>query len=132
MISAIVEPRCISLLIGTNDLHRLGKSPEVRYIADQMDTLVRDIRTIAPAARLLINSAFPRSDHFRDRILSLNQQYRRIAADAGATYVDVWPALAGPNGEIRAEFTADGLHLSIAGYKAWTDVLRPHLAQSAG
>jgi len=129
--SAIVEPRAVSLLIGTNDLHGLGRSSDVEEIATQMGVLVECIRGMAPAATLLINSVLPRSTHFRDRILHLNDHYRRIAEASGSTYVDVWPALAGPDGEIRPELTADGLHLSIAGYKAWTDVLRPYLARFA-
>jgi lysophospholipase L1-like esterase len=129
--SAIVEPKAVSLLIGTNDLHGLGQSSNVDQIADQMRALVHCIRGMAPSASLLINSVLPRSTHFRDRIIKLNAHYQRIADENGVTYVDVWPALAGADGAIRPEMTADGLHLSIAGYKAWTDVLRPHLAQFA-
>jgi lysophospholipase L1-like esterase len=41
------------------------------------------------------------------------------------------PAFAGPDGAIRPELTTDGLHLSVAGYKVWTDLLRPLLSQFA-
>jgi lysophospholipase L1-like esterase len=126
--SAILEPKAVSLLIGANDLHGLGQSSNVDQIADQMPRLINTIREMAPSASLLINSIFPRSTHFRDRIISLNVRYQKIADEDGATYVDVWPALAGAEGAIRPEMTADGLHLSIAGYMAWTDVLRSHLA----
>jgi hypothetical protein len=129
--SAIVEPKAVSLLIGTNDLHGLGQSSSVGQIAEQMRTLVHSIRAMAPSASLLINSIFPRSTHFRDRIIRLNEHYQQIVDENGVTYVDVWPALADAEGAIRPEMTADGLHLSIAGYKAWADVLRPHLAQFA-
>jgi lysophospholipase L1-like esterase len=129
--SAIHQPQAISLLIGTNDLHGLGKSAKIADIAEQMRDLVRAIRTMAPEASLLINSVLPRSALFRDRIIELNGHYRKIAEANGATYVDVWPALAGPDGAILPALTVDGLHLSIAGYKAWTDVLRPYLAPFA-
>jgi lysophospholipase L1-like esterase len=129
--SAIVEPKAVSLLIGTNDLHGLGQSSDVDRIAEQMRVLVQSIRAMAPATLLLINSILPRTTLFRDRIIRLNIHYRRIADENGATYVDVWPALAGADGAIRSQMTADGIHLSIAGYRAWTDVLRPHLAPFA-
>jgi lysophospholipase L1-like esterase len=119
------------LLIGTNDLHGLGNSPEVADIAEQMGVLVQRVRSMAPTAVLFINSVLPRSAHFQDRILKLNTHYRRIAEDNGSTYIDVWPALARADGAIRAEFTLDGIHLSTAGYKAWTDLLRPYLARFA-
>ncbi|WP_188773172.1 GDSL-type esterase/lipase family protein [Novosphingobium endophyticum] len=129
--SAVVAPRAISLLIGTNDLHGLGKSMNVPEIAAHMDTLVRRIRELAPSAALFVNSVLPRSTHFRDRIVQLNKEYQRIAAGYDAVYVDAWSALAGEDGAIRSEFTTDGLHLSIEGYNAWVAVLRPHLVRFA-
>jgi len=129
--NATTEPAAISLLIGTNDLHGLGTSSAVPDIAAQMDGLVRQIRARAPLAPLFVHGVFPRSALFRDRIVELNAEYRRIAREHGATYIDMWPVLAGPDGAIVPELTSDGLHLSIAGYKAWVDALRPHLAPFA-
>jgi lysophospholipase L1-like esterase len=129
--SAVVEPKAVSLLIGTNDLHGLGESADIDQIANQMGTLVQRIRCMAPSTALFVNSILPRSTRFRDRIVRLNAHYQRIADEGGATYVDVWPALAGTDGAIRPALTTDGLHLSIAGYRAWTDVLRPHLVRFA-
>jgi lysophospholipase L1-like esterase len=103
----------------------------VKDIAEQLGDLVPCIQEKAPSASLFINSVLPRSSHFRDRIARLNDYYREIAERTGSTYVDVWPALAGRDGALRPEFTPDGIHLSTAGYKAWTDVLRPHLARFA-
>jgi len=130
--TAIVEPRAISLLIGTNDLHGLGKSRKVPAIVEQMSELVDEIRELAPDAPLFINSVMPRSLHYRDWLIELNRGYAAIAAEAGATYIDLWPVLAGKDGAIIPSMTYDGLHLTAAGYKAWTDVLRPHLVQFAG
>ena len=125
--TAIVAPKAISLLIGTNDLHGLGRSREVDSIGEQMRVLVQTIRQMAPHAPLFINSVFPRSAHFRARIVQLNEHYRRIAQECGATYLDLWRVLAGADGAIRPELSMDGLHLSIEGYRAWVSVLRPHL-----
>lgn len=129
--NAIVSPRAISLLIGTNDLHGLGRSADVGEIATEMRDLVRRIREKAPTAPLLVNSVLPRSAYFAARIRSLNARYRQVSIDEGAAYVDVWPALAGPDGAIRRAYTSDGLHLSGEGYRAWAEVLRPHLSSFA-
>jgi lysophospholipase L1-like esterase len=125
--TAIIAPRAISLLIGTNDLTGLGESRKVDSIATQMRALVRDIRLLAPAAPLFINSVFPRSAFYRDRVLALNVHYKLISDEFGATYLDIWSALADDKGVLRADYTADGLHLTGPGYKIWTDVLRSHL-----
>jgi lysophospholipase L1-like esterase len=125
---ALPDPRAVSLLIGTNDLSGLGRSRDVDDIAEQTRDLVQRIRQRAPEAVLLVNSVMPRSAWFAPRIQRLNEHYRTIAADAGATYVDLWPALADPDDQLRKELTTDGLHLTASGYRAWVDVLRPQLA----
>jgi lysophospholipase L1-like esterase len=129
--TALIAPKAISLMIGTNDLHGLGKSSNIEDIADQMRALVQQIQHMAPSVPLFINSITPRSIHFRDRIILLNQHYREIAEESGAIYVDLWPAFSDGDGAIRTELTTEGLHLSVAGYKLWTDILRPHLAPLA-
>jgi lysophospholipase L1-like esterase len=129
--TAIVDPKAVSLLIGTNDLHGLGASRELGEIAAQMRALVTRIRELAPSACLLVNGVMPRSVVFRDRIIELNHAYQTIANDSGSTFIDTWAALAAPDGAIRGELSSDGLHLSIAGYRVWVDVLRPHLERFA-
>ena len=66
-----------------------------------------------------------------DRVGTLNREYEAIARDSGATYVDLWPALASPDGALRTELSRDSLHLNGPGYDAWVAVLRPHLAHRA-
>ena len=129
--SAIIAPRAISMLIGTNDLHGLGQSRDVHAIIAQMDELVHRIQTLAPSSPLFINSVTPRSLYFRDRIVELNIGYAEIASRRGARFIDLWPVLANANGALLSGMTLDGLHLSIAGYEAWVKALRPHLAPFA-
>ncbi len=119
----------MSLLVGTNDLSGLGETRDVDAIAEQFRDLIAAIRASAPDALLLVNSVMPRRRAWAETIQALNRQYLGIAADAGATYVDLWPALADTDGALRQEFTRrDHLHLNVPGYRAWVDVLRPHLA----
>jgi lysophospholipase L1-like esterase len=129
--AAIQEPLAVSLLIGTNDLHGPRRGRAVPGIAARTEEIVRRIRERAPEAPLLVNSVMPRTSFFAPRIRQLNELYREIAERHGATYVDLWPALADPSGHLRPEFTADNLHLAPAGYLAWAQVLRPHLARFA-
>ncbi|MGA6222070.1 GDSL-type esterase/lipase family protein [Streptomyces umbrinus] len=125
--SALNDPQKIVLLIGTNDLRDLVEPSAADEIAVRMERLVARIRAAAPAAPLYINSVLPRARIYADSICALNKHYARIADETGAAYLDLWPALAGPDGAIRPEFSLDELHLTGAGYRAWTEVLRPHL-----
>lgn len=123
--SAVHKPAAISLLIGTNDLSGAGESPRPADIASRFEQLMRELRDQVPTAPILLNGVMPRTAKFAPRIQELNQRYREIAAVSNARYVDLWPALAGSEGELRPEFTTDSLHLNGSGYAAWAGELRP-------
>lgn len=129
--SAVNDPVAVSLMIGTNDLHGPRPLRPVEQVAERVEEIVRRIRELAPGAHLFLNSVLPRTELFSSRIRALNERYREIAARHGAEYVDLWPTFADASGAIRKEYTKEGLHLTPAGYVAWAEVLRPHLAPFA-
>lgn len=128
------HPRKIFLLIGINDVsHALS----ARQIADSYSDLVKEIRKRSPETKLYIQSVMPIDNGFRryknligreNVIPELNKKLKTIAAENGAVYVDLWPALADSRtGKLRKGFTFDGLHLSGKGYKAWMDAIQPFI-----
>jgi lysophospholipase L1-like esterase len=129
--SAVNDPLAVSLQIGTNDLHGPRDRRDGAQVAARTDQIVGRIRELAPASPVLLNSVLPRTELFAARIRALNEDYRAVAARHGATYVDLWPTFADASGAMKKEYTRDGLHLTPAGYLAWADVLRPHLAPVA-
>jgi lysophospholipase L1-like esterase len=126
--SAIDHSAAVSVLIGTNDLAGLADTTDVAVIGARFHDLVARINEMAPNTAVLVNSVMPRQQKYADAIERLNDHYRTIAERTESTFLDLWPALATPQRTLRPEFTLDGLHLTGAGYQAWTDVLRPHLA----
>ncbi|MFD6354230.1 GDSL-type esterase/lipase family protein [Nocardia tengchongensis] len=122
--TAIANPAAVFLLVGTNDL---GLGHSAGQVAADMRRLVTAIRDRTPTAPLFVQSVMPRRARFAARIRELNDAYRDIAAQADAIYIDLWPALTDGNGELRSEFTRDGLHLSGRGYAVWVEVLRPYI-----
>ena len=117
----------MSLLIGTNDLAGMGRSHRVDDIAAQIDTLLSRIKSLTPDAPVFVNGVMPRSKSLADDIEQLNVRIERLAAQHDAVYLDLWPALVGPDRVLRKDLTGDGIHLNGAGYRIWVDVLRPHL-----
>jgi lysophospholipase L1-like esterase len=124
--TAINQPAAVSLLIGTNDLGGQGRTNKVTGIAAQFKNLLHEIRALAPHTRLVVNSVMPMRQKHADRIRELNEKYAVIAHDMNADYVDLWPALADGD-TLNAAYTRDRLHLNGHGYRAWVEVLRPHL-----
>ncbi|MDE5882286.1 MAG: sialate O-acetylesterase [Muribaculaceae bacterium] len=125
------HPSKIFLLIGINDVsHNLT----VSQLSAAYEDLVKTIRSDSPESHLYIQSLMPINNDFgryknlkgkENVIKALNEQLKEIAKRNGATYVDLWPALADKKtGKLRREFTNDGLHLLGKGYDAWAKAIR--------
>lgn len=127
-------PKKIFLLIGINDVsHKLSAS----RIAADYAKLIRRIRTEAPNTKLYVQSVMPINNDFKryrnligteKTVKEVNAKIKAEAEKQGATYIDLWPALADSRTEkLKREYTNDGLHLTGAGYRAWTELIRPYV-----
>jgi lysophospholipase L1-like esterase len=118
---AAARPGQVFLLVGTNDLAG-GGSP-----ADTAATVGVIAGRLALGPALVLQSVLPRERENAGWVRALNARLEAVAVRHDATYLDLWPAFARPDGELRAELTCDRVHLSEAGYAHWCDLLRPYL-----
>jgi lysophospholipase L1-like esterase len=122
-------PRAVLLLVGTNDL---SWERSIVAIAADVAAILDGIRQRAPRAQVVVQGVMPREAASTRRVRELNAAYRALAdARPGVAYLDLWPALAAPDGTLLAHCTEDQLHLTDAGYEAWLTVLRPVVASLA-
>lgn len=122
--------RAVFVLAGTNDLG-WGRTPQ--ETADSLARIVDLVEAHSPAADIVLQGIMPREAAYAHEVLALNELVRELASrSARRRYVDLWPALAGSDGGLRAELTLDGLHLTGAGYRVWVDVLTPELERIGG
>jgi lysophospholipase L1-like esterase len=108
-------PKLIVIFAGDNDL-AVGKTPE-RVFTDYQE-FVRKIHERLPETRILYISIKPSPSRWKlkDEQIAANQKIAAIK-DPLLDFVDVYPAMLGPDGKPRSEFfVKDGLHLSEAGY----------------
>jgi lysophospholipase L1-like esterase len=121
-------PRIVVLYAGENDLNR-GVTPDV--ISADFGTFADVIRKSLPSTRIVVIGLKPSPLRWklRDGMQQTNTLIRtRCAADRNCVYVDPWPVMIGKDGTPIPEFfVEDGLHMTPAGYKAWTQMLQPHL-----
>jgi lysophospholipase L1-like esterase len=124
--SAVLDPLAVFLLIGTNDL---TSGVPLRQIIENVRGLLAEIERRGPGTRVVVQSAMPRTPRFRDDLRLLNRAYRQLvdSSEEHVEYLDLWPALADDDGDLRTEYTEDRLHLNGPGYAAWVDVLRPRV-----
>lgn len=127
------HPKKIFLLIGINDVsHNLSAAQLVK----KYETLVDSIRAKSPESQLYLQSVMPINNDFRrykgligkeSVIKKFNEGIKEMADRKGATYIDLWPYLADKTGKLKRAYTNDGLHLTGAGYKAWTQGIEEYV-----
>jgi lysophospholipase L1-like esterase len=124
------RPKTVVLYAGDNDLAR-GKTPD--DVARDFREFVAKVRHELPETKIIYLSVKPSLKRWE--IVELGreanrriQEYIAVSGDKHLEFVDIGPVTLGSDGKPRPEFfVADGLHLSDEGYKAWAEVLRPHL-----
>jgi lysophospholipase L1-like esterase len=126
--AAINSPLAVFLLCGTNDVTR-GVAQNA--ILEETRRIIDAILQRSPSTHIHLQSVMPRAAAFRDELVSLNRQLRRLADDrqGAVDFVDLWPVLADRDGALVKDFTLDSLHLNGRGYAAWTAVIKPLVAR---
>ena len=130
-----LHPAVVHILIGTNDIagNTGPTSPEAYQNA------VRAMVDIAKANHIaVILGAIPPSVSFGWQpavkpgpwVARLNQWLKEYAAEQHLVFADYHVALAGPAGELPAEFGADGVHPNAAGYAVMRGVAERTLAEA--
>lgn len=137
-LDAVVDgrPAKIFLLIGVNDVsHDLTADS----IASSIMNLVSEIRRRTPSTRLYVQSLLPfnyvdfgRYSRLKDKeqvVRDINALLRPASEAVGAVFIDLYPSFVDDRGNLRADWTNDGLHLTGPGYVAWRSILAPYIAE---
>jgi lysophospholipase L1-like esterase len=109
------------ILIGINDLNTGGT-------VDAMETgyreLLKRIRAKRPDLRIVVQSVLPtRGIHAKQNapVIEFNQRLRKLAPEYGGTFLDLHALMRDADGQLKAEFTEDGLHLTEPAYRVWRE-----------
>lgn len=129
------KPRMIFLMIGINDI---AHNKSLSELTEEYENLVKAIRNSSPSSRLFIESVLPINNSFKryknlfgkeQLIINLNQQLKEISQENGADYIDLYSVFVDGKGNLKKDFTNDGLHLTGKGYHAWANAIK-HLIDS--
>lgn len=112
-------PTDVFLLIGINDLGS-GRTPEVMEAGYR--EILEQLKKKAPAVRVHIQSVLPTRDRYAKHNVNVNDfngRLQKLAKEYGHDYIDLHSLMADEKGELKAEFTGDGLHLKPDAYRIW-------------
>ena len=132
------NPTKVFLLIGTNDFFD-DRSNE--YIVGNIKKIVNDINDKRPNAKVYLESIYPvnNSDdekinkemvYDRDNkiIKDINKELKKFCDNKKVcTYIDIYNHLLDDDGNLKLEYTRDGLHVSDEAYNIITDILMPYI-----
>lgn len=109
----------VFLMIGINDLGS-GHTPDV--MEQGYRDILQRIKTEAPRVRVHVQSVLPTRDNFAKHnanVVDFNNRLKKMAEEFGYDYIDVHALMVDEKGELKAEFTGDGLHLNETAYRHW-------------
>lgn len=125
----------IVLLIGTNDI---GKDVPVNEALNNLEAIIQSIARDYPLTEIKLLSILPVNEgeeykqtvyiRTNEKIQNWNQAYQELASVyMQVEFVPVFDCLTDQAGQLKKDYTTDGLHLSIAGYQVLTKALKDYL-----
>ena len=125
----------IVLFIGTNDI---GKDVPINEALNNLESVIQTISRDYPLSQIKLVSILPvnEGENFKqtvyirtnEKINAWNQAYQDLAsAYMQVEFVPVFENLLDQEGKLKADYTTDGLHLSVAGYQALSNTLKKYI-----
>lgn len=121
------------LMAGINDLLR---GVRVEEIVQNHDAILARMRAAQPLAVFYLQSVLPVNSQLgyflfdNSVVRALNAELAKLENTAARIhFVDLAAALSDERGQLPAAYSTDGLHLSSAGYRRWSEALRNTLAE---
>ena len=127
----VLKPAKVFLLIGINDLKR---GTPVEVILNNYTKIIKKIKKDAPKTILYLQSVLPVAESVipaiyakitNKKVKELNKGIGGLANTHRLTYVDLYNDVFISNeGQLKIEYTTDGLHLKAAAYIIWAKYLQ--------
>ncbi len=126
-----LEPRNISVLIGTNDM-AIGASAE--YIVENVEKIVELSKRKCGGTNIIIQSVYPINNRINPQgkrnnktVAVINTGLKEIAERKGVSFLDLTQCLEDENGMLNPKYTYDGLHVNAFAYEVITEKMLPLL-----
>jgi lysophospholipase L1-like esterase len=120
------QPGRIFIMAGINDL---GAGVRLPDIVDNYRLIIEHLVRRLPSTRIYVQSVLPVNNNFypgsihNRKVRELNRRLEALASRLGLTYLNLFPHFIDEAGQLRSDFTRDGVHLNESGYKAWRVLL---------
>lgn len=117
-----IEPKNVVLLIGTNDISRgLPLSASVENVSK----IIEKTKNACPQINFILQAVYPINKPMRfksekrtnEKIDLMNKEFIKLSEKYDCVWFDITDKLKDDTGNLKKEYTFDGLHLNINAYK---------------
>ncbi len=131
------NPSKVFLLIGTNDIELKRDEQEIMgYIKD----IIEGFKKYRKDSQIFIESIYPINNSNNDKIkhevvgIRTNEKIKKVnnlienyCKENDIYYINIYDKLLDEEGNLKIDYTKDGLHLSEKGYKKITRILKKYI-----
>lgn len=120
------NPSKVILMIGTNDWSTISNEDTVKNIGKIVD----GIKENRPYAEVYVQSIYPVNKNVNDginvagrsndNINAMNKEIEKVCKEKAVTYMNIHDLLIDDDGNLKEEYTSDGLHVNAEAYKVIT------------
>lgn len=135
-----LAPQKLFINIGTNDFN--AAETTVEMLTERYARILDVVKERLPACRLYMMAYYPvnaamapeatqqrmkiRTNH---KLRLANAALARLAEEKGARFLNVNAPITDEQGNMKAEYCIDGIHMREEGYRALYPLLRPYLVE---
>lgn len=131
------NPSKVIILIGINDIERkISKEKTIENI----NKIVTQIKDNKPDCEIYLESIYPINNsneekinhsmvgiRTNDQVKSLNEDLVKLSKKKKINYIDLYDKLLDKNGNLKIEYTKEGLHMSDEGYEIITKYIKKYV-----
>ena len=127
-----IKPKNIVLLIGTNDISR---GLPLSLSVENVEKIIKYTKDSCPEINFIIEAVYPINKNMRDRfekrsnrkINEMNKEFVKLCEKYNCVWIDFTDKLKDKNGNLKKEYTFDGLHINALAYEVVAENIIPLL-----
>lgn len=129
-----IEPKNIVLLIGTNDISR---GVPLSVSVQNLEKIITDSKKVCTDVNFVVEAVYPINESMRYRsdkrsnkkINEMNNEFFKICQKHNCVWLDLSEKLSDQQGQLKKEFTFDGLHINAKAYEIIAESVIPLLVK---
>lgn len=118
------NPKEVYILIGINDI---GKEVDVKVYQKNMEKIIQSFdqttTKVVVQSILPVNNKAYQNELSNKKVNQFNEVLQKLAKENDIPYIDLNQHFQNDDGQLKKEFTVDGIHLTGKGYDVWMDNL---------